>query len=133
MDFSQLSELEQAARRFGEAWARGDVAELAGLLSPGYTHTDATGELLAHDEWLAYAARRTGRTTSIAFRDVVIRDAAPDVAIITGVNVVTGGGARSAADRADLLLRFTQVWVRRDGRWLREAFQATPIVQERAS
>jgi hypothetical protein len=31
------------------------------------------------------------------------------------------------------MLRFTQVWVKRDGRWLREAFQATPVVERTAS
>jgi protein phosphatase len=35
--------------------------------------------------------------------------------------VVTGGGSRDAADTEDLHILFTQVWIRRDGRWLREA------------
>jgi hypothetical protein len=49
-----------------------------------------------------------------------------DVAIVTGVNDVSGGGAKSATDQRDWSLLFTQVWVWQDGRWLREAFQATP-------
>ena len=57
-----------------------------------------------------------------------------DVAIMTGMNIVRGGGARNAGDRQDLVLRFTQVWIWRDGRWLREAFQATPLdTAQRAS
>ena len=122
---SRMAELEQAARRFGEAWAAGDVAALDAMLSPSYTHTDLFGEFLERGPWLDYARGRTGRSSSIEFRDVKTRILG-DVAIMTGTNIVRGGGGRNAADREDLVLRFTQVWIWHGGRWLREAFQATP-------
>jgi ketosteroid isomerase-like protein len=124
-------QLDDAVRRFGEAWATGDGAMLDALLSPTYTHSDVFGHLQDRAAWLAYARGRAGRATRIAFRDVAQRILG-DVAVITGVNEIEGPGARDAADAASLTLRFTQVWVRRDGRWLREAFQATPIVERRA-
>ena len=55
------------------------------------------------------------------------------LAIVTGVNDVTGPGGRDAGDTADLILRFTQIWRFENGRWLREAFQATPVQAARAS
>jgi ketosteroid isomerase-like protein len=118
--------LDEALRAFGEAWAAGDRAALASLLSPGYTHNDAFGARHDYGSWLEYAAGRKGRTTKIAFRDVRIRIIG-DVAIVTGYNDMTGGGATAAGDKTDLTILFTQVWIWQNGRWLREAFQATPV------
>jgi hypothetical protein len=123
-DDPRAAALEEAVRRFGEAWARGDGAALDALLSPTYTHTDAGGGFLDRAAWLAYARQRAGRTTQIAFRDIGMRFVG-DAAIVTGINEIEGVGARSAADTRPLAIRFTQVWIWRDGRWLREAFQAT--------
>ena len=124
--------LEDAVRRFGEAWASGDGVTMDALLSPSYTHTDVFGKLSDRATWLGYATGRSGRTTRIEFRDVRIR-VSGDVGIVTGINDLQGGGIRDAADLKKLTLAFTQVWVWRDGRWLREAFQATPIVETVAS
>ena len=126
---SRTSALDEAVRRFGEAWAAGDAAAMDSLLSPTYTHTDVFGKLSDRASWLAYASRRTDRKTRIEFRDVSIR-VNGDVGIITGINDLQGGGIRDAADQKNLTLAFTQVWVWQQDRWLREAFQATPIVQE---
>jgi Domain of unknown function (DUF4440) len=82
--------------------------------------------------WLTYGRGRAGRATRIAFRDVAQRIVG-DVAIIPGVNEIEGPGARDAADASSLTLCFTQVWVKHGGRWLREAFQATPIVARTAT
>lgn len=124
--------LDEAVRRFGAAWAGGDVATLETLLSPTYTHSDLFGRFQDRAAWLAYARGRAGRPTRIAFRDVARRIVGA-AAIITGINEIEGAGARDAEDASPLTLRFTQVWVKRDGRWLREAFQATPIVERVAS
>ncbi|HEY3149416.1 MAG TPA: nuclear transport factor 2 family protein [Dongiaceae bacterium] len=129
---NRTSALEEAVGRFGEAWANGDAIVLDSLLSPTYTHTDVFGKLSDRATWLAYASRRTDRTTSIEFRDIRIR-VSGEIGIVTGINDLQGGGIRDAADRKTLTLAFTQVWVWQQGRWLREAFQATPIVKDIAS
>ena len=125
-------DLDDAIRRFGTAWAAGDRVALDALLSPTYTHSDVFGNFQDRAAWLAYATGRSGRGTRIRFRDVRQR-LLGDVAIITGINEIDGAGARDAADAAPLALRFTQVWVKRHGRWLREAFQATPVTGSVAS
>jgi len=114
---------------FGEAWARGDVAALTKLLSPTYTHTDVKGRHLSCGAWLAYTAGRRGETTQIAFVDVVTRIRG-DVAVITGRNDIAGGRIVIGDSRSAISIRFTQVWVRIEGRWQREAFQATIIDNE---
>jgi 2-hydroxychromene-2-carboxylate isomerase len=119
-------DLHEQLVAFGEAWARGDTDVLDRLLSPTYTHTDAAGRLLQRNEWLDYATSRTGRGTQIAFRDLQVRRVSENVAVVTGANDLSGPGTRSSTDDAPLAIRFTQVWTRRDGRWLRESFQATP-------
>lgn len=118
--------LYAAMHTFGEAWARGDTVALAELLSPTYTHNDATGVHLKRDAWLSYAAKRTGRGTQITFREVETRILG-DIAIVTGFNDLSGGGILNSKDSRDLSIAFTQVWRQENGRWLREAFQATPV------
>jgi len=126
---SRLAALKDAVIEFGEAWASGDLATLDELLSATYTHHDAYGARLDRQAWLAYAAKRTGRETKLEFEGVVYR-VFEDAAVVTGTNLVKGGGARFAEDARDLAIVFTQVWVWKDGRWLREAFQAAPVIED---
>ena len=71
-DETARRELDAAIRDFGEAWARGDISALRGMLSPSYTRTTVRGRIQDHDEWLEYARGRSGATTEIAFADVTI-------------------------------------------------------------
>lgn len=123
-----LQALDLAIRDFGDAWARGDTDVLKGMLSPSYTHIDVRGRYLNRAEWLEYARGRAGAATQIAFVDVTTR-VVGDTAIVTGRNDMAGGNILIGDERSSLSVHFTQVWVRRDGRWLREAFQATLIDQ----
>ena len=125
-DHLARQELETRIVEFGEAWARGDLEVLRGRLSPNYTHTDVRGRILGRDAWLDYARRRIGADTRITFADVSTRFVG-DVAIITGRNDMAGQSVISSDGRSAGSLRFTQVWVHQEGRWLREAFQATFI------
>jgi ketosteroid isomerase-like protein len=120
----RLTDLDNAMQRFGEAWAAGNIATLESLLSPTYTHSDALGGFHDRTSWLDYARLRTGRTTRIGFRDVQTR-VVGDVAVVTGINDLSGQGALSVADQNNSSIRFTQVWIWDQDRWLREAFQAT--------
>ena len=128
---SRIEALDQAVRAFGEAWAMGDVAKLKEALSPTYTHQDVWGRFQDCAMWLAYAGARRGMTTGISFHDIR-RRIVGDVAIITGMNVITGEARRNPddvevrVDKSVHRIRFTQIWAWRNDRWLREAFQATP-------
>ena len=104
--------------------ARGDTATLGTLLSPTYMHTDVYGHLQDRTAWLTYVHGRAGRATRLTFRDVQWR-LLGDVAVVTGVNDVHADGNTAPGAPQDSTLRFTQVWVWQEGRWLREAFQAT--------
>lgn len=125
-DDGAQSELDDTIVAFGEAWARGDYQTLKSMLAPSYTHTDVRGRFQDRDAWLEYARRRSGATNQIDSVDVTTR-LVGDVAVITGRNDIKGSGIVSGDTRSEISLRFTQVWIRTDGRWLREAFQATII------
>jgi len=122
-------ELEVALRRFARAWAAGDAALLETMLAPDYTHVDPTGAFFDREGWLADTRDRAGRGTTVGFRNVTIRRHG-DVAIVTGVIVMSGGGILAGDDPRDLSLRFTQVWSRRDGRWLRDAFHGSAMAND---
>ena len=126
-DNGRLASLDAAVRAFGEAWARGDTDAAKELLSPSYSHNDLFGKQWTYSECLAYFDSRKGRATRITFRDVRTRHFG-DLAIITGFNDVTGEGVTAESDTQDLTLLFLQIWRWDHGRWLREAFQATPVV-----
>jgi hypothetical protein len=123
-----LQALDLAIRDFGDAWARGDTDVLKGMLSPSYTHIDVRGRYMNRAEWLEYARGRAGAATQIAFVDVTTR-VVGDTAIVTGRNDMAGGNILIGDERSSLSIHFTQVWVHSDGRWVREAFQATFIDQ----
>lgn len=125
-DDGDVADLALAVDAFAAAWASGDMLALQSLLSPSYTHNDAFGQHHTRDGWLAYAAERKGRATRIATRGLTLRIIG-DVGIVTGFNDISGAGVRSADDKSGLTLVFLQVWRKTDGRWLREAFQATPV------
>jgi hypothetical protein len=118
--------LEDAVRRLGEAWARGDVAAAEAMLSPGCTHTSVTGAFQDRAAWLAYTGARAGRGTRIGFADVRTRFLG-GIAVVTGRNDVAGLGDPLLPGRNEASVRFTQVWIRDNGRWLRDAFQATLV------
>jgi hypothetical protein len=65
--------LDRAVKRFGEAWASGDVSTLAALLSPTYSHYNVAGVRQDWRTWLDYVGKRAGRGTRIEFRDVEAR------------------------------------------------------------
>ena len=119
-------ELDDAIESFGQAWATGDTDALREMLSPSYTHIDVRGRFLNRDEWLGYVSHRTGATTEIAFAEVTTRFMG-NVAVVTARNDVRGDNIIVGDDRASLSMRFTTVWIYRDGRWLREAAQVTLI------
>jgi hypothetical protein len=66
------------------------------------------------------AGRRERKIDSLSSDNLVVR-AFGDAAVVTGRTTASAGGQT-------VILRFTDVFVRRDGRWLAVASQATPIV-----
>ena len=129
---SRLPVLMQALDDFDEACCRGDLDWLRAHLSPHYTHNDASGVQRTVGFCLARAAEGRLEPHRSEIHDATTRIFG-DVAVITGlcaedavVPSETGPG-KTAAGKPGAGIAFTQVW-RWDGvRWMREAYQATPV------
>lgn len=125
-DREGVEEIETRFATFSDAFREADAATLGSLLAPGYVHTNGGSAPLDRERWLGYVASRREelasgelRLSRYENRDVrIVRHG--DAAIVTGVNVSEGVRHGVPFSRR---LRFTQVWVQREGVWLRAAFQ----------
>jgi uncharacterized protein (TIGR02246 family) len=102
--------------------AAGKLDEVAAMLSPTLTYTHSSGAVDGKDAVLA--SLRSGQVVYKALKhsDVQVRLATPDVAILNGISditVVVGGKAQ------EVPVRFTIVYVRKNGVWLMEVWHAT--------
>jgi hypothetical protein len=101
--------------------AAGRLEEVAAMLSPTLTYTHSSAALDTKETFVQ--SLRSGQTVykSLTHRDVQVRFPTPDVAILNGlsdVEVVIGGKPQQVP------LRFTIVYVRKNGVWLMEAWHS---------
>lgn len=99
----------------------GKLDELAAMLSPTLTYTHSSAALDTKEQFMD--SLRSGRLVykSLKHRDVQVRFPAPDVAVLNGlsdVESVSGGKPQQTP------LRFTIVYVRKNGVWLMEAWHS---------
>jgi len=110
-DTAAILDLEQ---RLAAAWVKGDRAFIEGLLAADWSVTDGAGRVLTRqqvlDETFGSADRRIEAMT---IDDVQVRFVA-GVAIVTGRTRATGS-YRGQSGTA--VLRFTDLFARKDGRW----------------
>jgi Domain of unknown function (DUF4440) len=143
---SSESELRAVMEALHRAALEGDSEKTAGLMTEEYVQTDISGHFEEKAEWLNTYARplatliKSGKFhwDSYAERDVETR-LYDSTAIVMGVLDLKGTGARWSGPQltwvADpdahpaLVLRFTRVFVRRDGRWLLAAIHNAAVPQ----
>jgi hypothetical protein len=99
----------------------GKLDDLAAMLSPTLTYTHSSAALDTKERFVE--SLRSGQTVykSLKHRDVQVRFPTTEVAILNGlsdVEVVISGQAQQVP------LRFTIVYVRKDGVWLMEAWHS---------
>jgi ketosteroid isomerase-like protein len=126
-------EVRQAIKDFDDASSHGDVVKIEALVAYDYFHTDVKGKVQNKVDWMenafkTYAARvKSGELKWEAYSSdaIKLRVYGGDVAVATGR--ITLKHQRDTRARQG---RFTQVWVRRQGRWQRAVYQLTWIAQE---
>lgn len=109
-------------KRF-EVTTRGDLDELARLLADDLTYTHSTGVIETKAQFLDALRSGKVRYERIEPEELQVR-AYGTTAVITGkaqVSVVSDGQPKS------IVLRFTDVWVKRGGRWQMVAWQSTRL------
>lgn len=117
-----LMDLEQ---RLARAWVERDRVFIDGLLAPDWSVTDASGGVLTKQQVLDQAfASPDRRIDAMAIDDVKVRMLG-EAAVVTGRTRATGsyqGRSGSAT------LRFTDVFVFREGRWVIVASHGSNVV-----
>jgi ketosteroid isomerase-like protein len=115
---------------FYKAYEKGDVATIDRLLAPDYTHNDIRGGLKVRADYMMYINAladqiKAGKVTIVSARmeDLKVR-VYGETAVATGR--WTAGGQRGGKEDSEQM-RFTHVWVKRDGRWQGVAGQVTLV------
>ena len=99
----------------------GKIDELAAMLSPTMTYTHSSAVLDSKDKFVESLRSKQLVYKSLKHSDLQVRFPTPDVAILNGlsdVESVSGGQAQKVS------LRFTLVYVKKNGVWLMEAWHS---------
>ena len=119
-DAATTRTFEQIEQRLVDTWLAGDCDGWSALLDPAWSVIHITGATITRGEALEICrAPRHGDKQTVD--DVKVR-LYGDTAIVTGRTTVTSGETGQVVQ-----LRFTDVCVRRDGRWRIVASQATRV------
>ena len=107
-----------------KAWVEGDREFIESVLGDDWRVTDLTGRVLTKEEVLREAFGSDERQVeSMAIDDINVRPFG-DWAIVTGRTKAAG---EYLGEVVEVKLRFTDVFVMRDGRWQAVASQATML------
>jgi ketosteroid isomerase-like protein len=111
---SEEAALVELEHRLAKAWVARDRAFIEGLLAVDWTVTDAAGRVVSKQQVLDETFASTDRRIdSMAIDDLRVRFVG-EVAIVTGRTHATGS---YRGQTGSAVLRFTDVFARRDGRW----------------
>lgn len=123
---STEEQLEKIENDRAQAVVKGDVAALDKMTSDDYTIIDRTGRL--RDKQTTMAGIKSGeiKITSNKLSDLKVR-VYGDTAVITGRSDTEGTINGAPSNGA---VRFTRVYVKKDGQWQSVAFQQTPITNQ---
>jgi len=124
-------EVRSAVSDFGRAFVEADVAYLRSHLTEGYVHVNGgSGKVLNRSEWLDWLdTRRAGLASGelviseYSIGDMVVK-LYGETAVVTGV--VESRGIHKGKPFTSRI-RFTNVWLRLEGEWLRAAFHDSSI------
>jgi ketosteroid isomerase-like protein len=110
-------------RTWAHAVMTHDATPLGGLLADDFTQTSETGEVRNREETIARVGSSAAVFSSGGLEDLRVR-LYGDAAVVTGR--FTGEG-RSGDEAFTVDVRWTDTFVRRDGRWWCVASQSTTI------
>jgi len=122
---ASLAGIEDAERARFAAWVKGDVAAIAPLLAEDLRYCHSTGVCQTKAELLQ--AMGSGSTV---YRGIDVLEMHPrsadGAAIINGVAAIR---VESNGNPLALKVAYTDVYVKREGRWLLTAWQSTQLAK----
>jgi ketosteroid isomerase-like protein len=117
-----VRQLETIEDQLASTWKNHDCAGWGALLADDWSVTHIDAQVITKAQALEMC--RTGPPLTSTVDQLVVR-AYGDTAIVTGRNKASVGGAAPQT----VTLRFTDVFVRRDGRWIAVASHATRLAE----
>ena len=119
-DAAVILQLETIEAQLAAAWKAHDCAGWSALLADDWSVTHIDGQIIQKAQALEMC--RSGPPVTSTIDQLAVR-LYGDTAIVTGRTTAVAGGATPRSVR----LRFTDVFVRRNGRWLVVASHATGV------
>jgi ketosteroid isomerase-like protein len=116
-------DLTEIEGRLATAWKNGDCDAWGAIVAPEWSVIHINGVVITKPEALRMCRAPEEAIETLTSDDLSVR-AFGDAAVVTGRTTATTGGAA----RQTVILRFTDVFVRRDGRWQVVASHATRLV-----
>ena len=122
-DVEIIADIEQ---QLAKAWVSRDRATIDAILAPDWSVTDAAGRVLTKQQVIQESFDSADRRIeAMAIDDVKVRTFG-DTAVATGRTRATGSYRGTSQS---VVLRFTDVFVRCDGRWQAVASHGSTVAQ----
>jgi ketosteroid isomerase-like protein len=121
-----VESVEQVERRRFAAMVAQDIAALESMLAKELTYGHSNGEFQDKAQFLDTVRNGRLRYEAIGVQELEVRNY-EKVAILTGRILISG---RAGDQPVMLNLRYTDVYVNRDGRWQLVAWQSTRLPGE---
>ena len=118
-------ELEAIEQRLAQAWVVGNSGAIEGMLTPDWTVIDITGRVLTKAQVMQEMFGSNDNPIAAMVIDEVTVRLFGEVAIVRGRTMATP----KVQPPADVVLRFTDVFVRQAGQWKVAVSQGTPVVR----
>jgi hypothetical protein len=117
---AQLGDFAQVEQQLARAWVESDRATIDRIIASDWTTIAITGQVLTRAEVMADFFRN-GKSpiSAMTIDDIRVRPLG-EVAVVTGRTV-----ARATGSQTDVVLRFTDIFAWRNGRWQIVASQGT--------
>ncbi len=127
-DRSVAATVKDLENKWQKAIQDHDVETVSDLLASDFVGTSSTGRVGSKSTLLSQMRRDKNEYKSVQARGMSVRTSGNTVAVVTGVTKESGttkDGERFKASR-----RFTDTWVKRNGKWRCIASQITRISNE---
>ena len=119
------TELIGIEHRLVKAWLDNDRATVDSILAADWSVIDLTGSVLTKSDVLKEFGSGERRIESGSVDELIVRSFG-EVAIVTGRSVLSGS---YKGQRASVVQRFTDIFAKRNGRWVIVASQGTQVAQ----
>lgn len=115
-------DLERIEQQLAATWRKGDCSAWGAMLAPEWSVIHITGALITRAEALRMCQAPRPPIEMLKVDDLSVRTFG-EAAVVTGRTTMTIGGTNPGT----VTLRFTDVFIRRAGRWQVVASHATQI------